>query len=234
MESSRTVSELKSSFIRSQVRILSAILEPQEGWRDYAPESEEDDLSDKAVEEALQKLNAVLKQHNRVVYSSQAIYHVARQIESLYWNSINREVSGPDFHGRGIEKGTDLSNHQSIAKLPEEWEDENASEEDKLRYQQLRARLVELDSQRQQQRRRLAQYKQLQTLLEPFKDPQKNVQPNLITRDGELGQELDRMRMLVARVAGRVGQRKAPQGDEQETTSMYPDQKLAAVLDILG
>lgn len=100
------------------------------------------------------------------------------------------------------------------------------------RYQQLRARLVELDSQRQQQRRRLAQYKQLQTLLEPFKDPQKNVQPNLITRDGELGQELDRMRMLVARVAGRVGQRKAPQGDEQENTSMDPDQKLASVLDM--
>lgn len=55
-------------------------------------------------------MNAILKQHNRVVYSSQAIHHVARQIESLYWNSVNREVNGPEARGSGIEKGTDLSN----------------------------------------------------------------------------------------------------------------------------
>lgn len=55
MDTSRTISELKSSFIRTQVRILSAALEPQEGWRAYGVPSEEGDLSDKAVEEALQK-----------------------------------------------------------------------------------------------------------------------------------------------------------------------------------
>lgn len=54
MEASRTISELKSAFIRSQVQILTAALAPQEGWRDYAPESEED-LSEKVVEEAIQK-----------------------------------------------------------------------------------------------------------------------------------------------------------------------------------
>jgi hypothetical protein len=54
MEGSRTISELKSSFIRNQVRILTAALTPQEGWRDYAPESQ-DDLSEKTIEEALQK-----------------------------------------------------------------------------------------------------------------------------------------------------------------------------------
>lgn len=55
MDTSRTISELKSSFIRSQVRILSAALEPQEDWRAYGAPSEDGDLSDKAVEEALQK-----------------------------------------------------------------------------------------------------------------------------------------------------------------------------------
>lgn len=55
MESTRTISELKSSFIRGQVRILSESLEPPEDWRNYAVESEEGDLSDKMVEDVLQK-----------------------------------------------------------------------------------------------------------------------------------------------------------------------------------
>lgn len=54
MDSTRTVSELKSAFIRAQVRILSESLEPAENWRDYAVETE-DDLSDKVVEDVLQK-----------------------------------------------------------------------------------------------------------------------------------------------------------------------------------
>jgi hypothetical protein len=91
-----------------------------------------------------------------------------------------------------------------------------------------------LDSQRQQQNQRLAQYKQLETLIEPLKDPQANIQPNLITRDGELVQEIDRMRMLVARVAGRVNQTRVVQlGDQSATVpSTDPDQKLEAVLDV--
>jgi hypothetical protein len=54
MENAQTIAEIKSSFIRNQVRALSAAILPQEGWRDYAPETE-DDLSEKTVEEALQK-----------------------------------------------------------------------------------------------------------------------------------------------------------------------------------
>ena len=55
MESTRTISELKSSFIRAQVRILSESLEPPEDWRNYAAETEEDDLSNKVVGDVLQK-----------------------------------------------------------------------------------------------------------------------------------------------------------------------------------
>jgi hypothetical protein len=54
MEGSRTISELKSTFVRNQVRILSANLAPQDGWRDYGRATEED-LSDKAVDEVVQK-----------------------------------------------------------------------------------------------------------------------------------------------------------------------------------
>lgn len=97
----------------------------------------------------------------------------------------------------------------------------------------LRARLVELDEQRQQQQRRLAEYKKLQVLIEPFKDPQNNIQPNLVTRDGELGKELDRMRMLVARVAGRVSQSKSlRQKEAGDGDYLDTEQKLSALLDM--
>jgi hypothetical protein len=55
MDSSRTVSELKSAFIRSQVRIFSESLDLPEDWRNYAPETEEGDLSDKVIEDVLHK-----------------------------------------------------------------------------------------------------------------------------------------------------------------------------------
>ena len=103
------------------------------------------------------------------------------------------------------------------------------------RYQQLRDRLVELDDRRQQRRRRLDQLRQLQRLLEPFSKPQRSIQPNLITRDGELAQELEKMRMLVARVGGRIGQKKQSGNQSEAEIPSYPvwsDQKLAALFDM--
>lgn len=58
MDSTPAISELKLSFIRAQVRILSESLEPPENWRSYAVQSEED-LSDKVVEDALHKCTVV-------------------------------------------------------------------------------------------------------------------------------------------------------------------------------
>jgi hypothetical protein len=55
MDSSRSVSELKSSFIRTQVRVLSESLEPPKDWRSYAAEPAEEELSDKVVGNVLQK-----------------------------------------------------------------------------------------------------------------------------------------------------------------------------------
>ena len=81
----------------------------------------------------------------------------------------------------------------------------------------------------------MAQYKQLEALLEPFKNPQENIQPNLLTRDGELVREIDKMRMLVARVAGRVNSSRVirTHNDVSETIpSTDPEEKLAALLDM--
>ncbi|KAL4986199.1 kinetochore Sim4 complex subunit Fta4 [Aspergillus falconensis] len=234
MESSRSISELKSSFIRTQVRILSESFEAPEDWRSFAAEPADEDLNDKVVGDVLQKLNAALKQHNRVIYSSQAVQHVAQQIASLYWSSVSqasREVTSLE---RGIDRTVDLSSHPNITQLPGELYDRSASEEEQLRYKRLREHLANLDKQRQQRRRRLDQLRLLQHLLEPFREPQTNVQPNLITKDGELVRELEKMRMLVARVSGRIAQSQAASNDGGSDASyvLASEQKLAALLDM--
>jgi len=70
--------------------------------------------------------------------------------------------------------------------------------------------------------------------LAPLNHPQKNIQPNLVTKDGELSQELDRMRVLLARVAARVGEQgnvRMSNGEEQTGSIVMTDQqKLAHVL----
>ncbi|EEH06251.1 conserved hypothetical protein [Histoplasma capsulatum G186AR] len=246
MDSSKTITEIKSSFVRNQIRILSVALTPSEDWHDYGPASE-DNIPDKIVEDVLQKF-----------FSSQAIHHVARQIENLYWNSVDPETGGELSQGLVIEKGTDLSNSMSIARLPEQWSydgNDDVGEDDKVRfestirssihnqhiipnwvfdrYEQLRLRLLELDKQRKKQQERLTQYRLLRELLEPFKDPQMNIQPNLVTRDSPLGQEIDRMRMLVAKVTSRVG--RGGRNVELEGASQSindHDAKLSAVLDM--
>ncbi|KAG2415259.1 hypothetical protein HFD88_006450 [Aspergillus terreus] len=236
MDSTRTISELKSSFLRAQVRILSESLEAPEDWRSYAADpTGEEDLSDKVVGDALQKLNASLKQHNRIVYSSQAIQHVAQQIASLYWSSVIQATRDQNSLERGVPKSVDLSSHMNIAELPVELADESASDEERRRYQKLRERLIGLDQRRQQRQRRLDQLQRLQQLLEPFRNPSDTIQPNLVTRDGDLVQELEKMRMLVARVGGRIHQRKRDH-DSHEDQPSYPlpgsDEKLEALFDM--
>lgn len=60
-----------------------------------------------------------------------------------------------------------------------------------------------------------------------------NIQPNLVTRDSPLGQEIDRMRMLVAKVTSRVGRggRNAELEGASQSINDH-DAKLSAVLDM--
>ncbi|KAK2807964.1 hypothetical protein FQN50_005206 [Emmonsiellopsis sp. PD_5] len=252
MESSKTITELKTSFARDQIRLLSTALTPSENWRDYGP-AFENDIPEKAVEEVLMKLNAHLRKHNRAAFSSQAIHHVARQIETLYWNAIDPEVGGEGAGGGlVVERGTDLTSSRTISRLPEEWrgdhddaDDDDVNEDEKMRYTTLHHRLTTLSAQRAHHQARLAQYKQLQELLQPFREPQTTIQPNLVTRDGELGQELDRMRMLVAKVTGRVrggsgrveggfeeGGGHGEEDGEEEDVDVDVDARLAKVLEV--
>ena len=68
------------------------------------------------------------------------------------------------------------------------------------------------------QRAKLAQAEALRGLLRPFQRAGENVQPNLVTQDGELAQEVKRMKELVVKVGDkmRTGQgRRGPQNPER-------------------
>ena len=68
-------------------------------------------------------------------------------------------------------------------------------------------RLQDLAARRLTMQQKLNTYRTLLSLLEPYRNPQENIQPNLITRDAPVAPELTKMRTLAIRVAGRIGEK---------------------------
>lgn len=79
-------------------------------------------------------------------------------------------------------------------------EAEEKAPDDAARYEELQARLVQLNERRKAARERLEQYRTASRLLEPFHGEDAGLQDNLVTRNGEVEKELERMRMLMLRV----------------------------------
>lgn len=122
-----TVVSLKQSFLTSQTRLLSQPLTPSRSWRNSnntrTNESDELPLPEKAIEDALYKLNHRLQQHARRVYAPQATRHVAEQIDQLYWNAAEAKDQGQDGDGDvdldgrlagGLTVGVDLGKTLSV------------------------------------------------------------------------------------------------------------------------
>lgn len=53
-------------------------------------------LPERAVDDALFRTNQLLRQHARRVYASQAVRHVAEQLDQLYWQASERAVPADD------------------------------------------------------------------------------------------------------------------------------------------
>ena len=133
-----------------------------------------------------------------------------------------RAVAEPGLRADGtIERGAVLTADATLTALPDVWPAEDDAAPPKRRssgprpsaleafageqdYAGRRRRLLELQEERIQAQQRLAQLRQLKELLAPLEDPETNVQPNLVGRDGEVGRELERMRVLLERAAGKV------------------------------
>jgi len=111
-DSTPTVVFLKQSFLNAQTRLLSQPLAPSRAWRNANSNGEDNasPLPDKAIDDALFKLNNRLQQHARRVYPPQATRHVAEQIDALYWNAAEAATrGGEDDEGGDLDEGIEKS-----------------------------------------------------------------------------------------------------------------------------
>lgn len=107
-----TIIDLKTTFLRSQILLLSATLRPSSTFTTNNASLPADvALREKAVDEALYKLNTQLKRHNKLVYGPQATRHVAEQVDALYWGErgTNTRAGGVGDEEAWRERGSDLS-----------------------------------------------------------------------------------------------------------------------------
>ncbi|KAF1815618.1 hypothetical protein P152DRAFT_455335 [Eremomyces bilateralis CBS 781.70] len=205
-----TVVSVKSSFLRSQTRLLTQPVQPSSRWAERNSK-QENNLPDETVRDVLREVNRILRRHNKSVYSSLSIQHVAEQIDKLYWNAggVDLYSSNPGSEDTSalLRVHDDFTEQRHIDKLPEEWEDEDdptATEEAQEEYRALTKKLQSLSERRKALRNKLESYQQLESLLAPFQQPLESVQPNLVTRDSELAAELEKTHALGIRVAARV------------------------------
>lgn len=99
---------------------------------------------------------------------------------------------------------------EAIDALPETWISDKAasrSPEGAKRYADAVERLSSLNEQRRELRRRVERLRRIKATIDPLQTEPggAGVQENLVTRNGDVEKELERMRMLLVRVAGRVG-----------------------------
>jgi hypothetical protein len=145
------------------------------------------------------------------------IEHVAEQIDTLYWESGAQHVDNEDdqhisdIHeddASALYQGDDLTLDENIAKLPTTWHDRDShSDITQDEYLSSVSRLQELSAHRQTLQNRLTTYRTLLGLLEPYRKPKENIQPNLVWKDAPLAPELAKTRTLAIRVAARVEER---------------------------
>lgn len=255
-----TIIDLKTSFLRAQILALQKPLRPSPDFETSISASE-NALRQKAIDDALQKLNARLRRHNKTAYGPLAQRHVAEQLDKLYWTAAQSQVigevedwavrGGADYResccefprNRGFDLGDEadagyLGKEEIISQLPEEWspEAEAKAPEEAARYKELQSRLVELNEKRKAARERVEQYRAAKKLLEPFEGEDAGLQENLVTKNGQVEQELERMRMLMLRVERGIMGLEDRGGDEMELdvdVDLDEDEnrKLLALLD---
>ncbi|KAH7068136.1 kinetochore complex Fta4 of Sim4 subunit, or CENP-50-domain-containing protein [Paraphoma chrysanthemicola] len=155
--------------------------------------------------------------HSRKVYSRQMIEHVVEQVDKMYWESGAQEIddeidASTDVteDANTIYQNDDLTQEENITKLPRLWDtsadptssrDSDVTQDD---YLASVSRLQDLSARRQTLQNKLNTYRTLLSLLEPYRKPKENIQPNLVWKDSPLAPELAKTRTLAIRVAGRV------------------------------
>ncbi|KEY68226.1 hypothetical protein S7711_04760 [Stachybotrys chartarum IBT 7711] len=217
-----TIPALKTSFLNAQTNLLAQPLAPSRAWL-AANDASDARIPPRELDFNLASLNQALAQHCRRVYAPQAARHVAEQINALYEADAERRLGGGGGGAEdaleGIGRELDLTEHAVVETLPPAWpsaKDADAFPAEAKRYADTVQRLADLSAQRTQLQRRVARLARLAAAVEPLKASPVDgagVQENLATREGPVEKELERMRTLLTRVAGRVGRvSSAPRG----------------------
>ncbi|KAH8646648.1 kinetochore Sim4 complex subunit Fta4 [Xylariales sp. PMI_506] len=252
-----TILAHKSAFLSAQTLHLSQALAPSPAWRaanDHRSGGSRNDedgaaaaaaaasIPERALEDALFRLNHALQQHVRRVYPAQATRHIAEQIDSLFLDAGGAADRGaadggdgdgdgdPDSAASPLREGTDLTTDAAISSLPPTWDVDgpesgsaatDPSSPEARRYAELYSSLTSLAARRTAARARVDRLRHMQSLLKPLAatgseedgeeesgegSEAQSLQSNLVTRNGDVEKELERMRMLLVRVAGRVAQ----------------------------
>ncbi|KAJ8108109.1 hypothetical protein OPT61_g8402 [Boeremia exigua] len=213
MSKQGTVVEQKQFFLQAKKHHLSRAIIPSQRLRTIA---EDGGIELSVVKSALDKVNRDLKQHSRKVYSRQMIDHIVNQIDELYWelgaqDVDDEEEEAPEEDSNIVYQNENLTIDENIAKLPNVWDSSAdpapSRDVDQDDYTAALARLQDLSAQRLSLQTKLTTHRTLLALLEPYRKPKENIQPNLVWRDAPLAPELAKTRTLAIRVAGRVGEK---------------------------
>ncbi|RDA95595.1 hypothetical protein CP533_1179 [Ophiocordyceps camponoti-saundersi (nom. inval.)] len=204
-----TVSSLKLGFLSSQTSALSRPPAPSRSWQ-AANEAADQPLPARAVDEALIALGQAIQQHCRRVYAPQASRHVADQISDVYAREAERRVAAQgEVDALAVGRELDLVDDDTIEKLPPTWPVQRHVSDHPLeatRYADTVSRLVQLNQERRRKRQRVERLRRLKQTVDPLVSSSSRVQENLVTRNGPVESELEKMRLLLARVAGRVSE----------------------------
>ncbi|KHN95229.1 uncharacterized protein MAM_06940 [Metarhizium album ARSEF 1941] len=198
-----TIPSLKESFITAQTNLLSQPLAPSRIWRRNNNASSQP-IPTRVLDDALFNLNQTIQLHCRRVYPPQATYNVAEQISNSYARDAEERVSklkeSESSIGRELDLGKFLRLHwvdggSYLDKYPEHAED----------YEAIVLRLTQLSEERKQIRLRVEQLRRIEAAVKPLATTDEaSIQTNLVTRDGPVEKELEKMRLLLARVTSRV------------------------------
>ncbi|EFY96765.1 hypothetical protein MAA_07826 [Metarhizium robertsii ARSEF 23] len=202
-----TVPSLKESFITAQTNLLSQPLAPSRIWRRNNNASSQP-IPTRVLDDALFNLNQTIQLHCRRVYPPQASYNVAEQISSSYARDAEERVGKLKESESSIGRELDLAADDAIEELPSSWPIETDLDnypEEADQYEAIVRRLTQLSEERKQIRLRVEQLRRIEAAVKPLATTDEvTIQDNLVTRDGPVEKELERMRVLLARVTSRV------------------------------
>ncbi|KAK7739186.1 hypothetical protein SLS53_005822 [Cytospora paraplurivora] len=254
-----TIPTLKQNFLTAQTRLLSQPLQPSRAWRRANESAADGAVAEKAVDDALLRLNHTIQQHARRAYAPQATRHVAEQIDALYLSTTGSGSGGGDEEVEGEEAwrnvGADYADDKVASSLPPTWGSVSAREEaahplEAKRYSELVGRVQELAARKGDVEARVARLRRIRGLVAPFggggggggttddgddgttTTTGGGVQENLVTRDGEVEKELERMRMLLVRVGDKVGRLQGGREGEGEVEDLFGDGDAMVVDDV--